>query len=241
MKENFIIAIDGPSGSGKSTVARLLAQRLGITYLDTGAMYRAAALYYKRLGISLDDEDNIKERLDDLKISFQFSNDGGKILLCKEDVTEAIRSPEMGKAASDISKLPSVRKRLVELQRKIGEKRSLVAEGRDIGSCVFPDAPFKFFLDADPKIRAKRRYDELRQKGFGVNLKDIYNQQTQRDQNDATREHSPLIKMPDAVTIDSSEMTIDEVVEKMLDIIKNVLYNAKVDYMKSSKPGNTSP
>ncbi len=213
-----VVAIDGPSGAGKSTVAKLVAGKLGYFYLNTGAMYRAVALYLNRKGKTPDDV--ITE--DDLKgIDLDFDNDGN-IFLNGENVSEKILSPDISKLASDFSKLPVVRKVLTDQQRKIGLKKPSVLEGRDIGTVVFPDAKYKFFLDATPEERAKRRYLQLKEKNpdLGVSFEEILKQQLERDRQDSSRDIAPLKKADDAIYIDTTGMEIEDVVKKILEFIK---------------------
>lgn len=218
MARKIIIAIDGPSGSGKSTVGRLLAQRLGYRYLDTGAMYRVAALRAKDLSVAIDDEEGLTGVFSDMEISFVRSG-GGKIkTFCNgRDVSEAIRKPEISELASKVSTNKAVRHILVEMQRKMGAGGGVVAEGRDIGTVVFSGAELKFYLDATPEERGKRRFRELTERGLRVNLKETIDDMRRRDKRDRGREVSPLCKAGDALVIDSTSMTVEEVVGKMLE------------------------
>ncbi len=214
-----VIAIDGPSGAGKSTVAKLVAEKLGYFYLNTGAMYRAVALYLYKKGKTPDDI--ITE--EDLKgVELDFDNEGN-IYLNGENVAEKILSPEISKLASDFSKLPVVRKVLTEQQRKIGLKKPSVLEGRDIGTVVFPDAKYKFFLDATPEERAKRRYLQLKEKNpdTKISFEEILKQQIERDKQDSSRDIAPLKKADDAVYIDTTGMEIKDVVQKILEFVKS--------------------
>ncbi len=209
-----VIAIDGPSGSGKSTVSRILAERLGYLYVNTGDMYRACGVLAKRWGIPFDDEEKLEQFLKGLKFSFY----EGKLIVNGEDLSNVIRSEEAGKLASDISKVPIVRKILVEIQRELG-KDGVVMEGRDIGTNVFPDTPYKFFLDASPDVRAERRAKELKSMGMDVSIEEIKRKIMERDKQDRERRINPLRPADDAVIIDTSYMTVEEVVERIEAII----------------------
>lgn len=217
MARKITIAIDGPSGSGKSTVGRLLAEKLGYRYLDTGAMYRVAALRAKELSVALEDEERLTEVVSGMEISFV--QRGGKIrTFCSgRDVSEAIRKPEISELASKVSTNKAVRHVLVAMQRKIGTGGGVVAEGRDIGTVVFSGAELKFYLDATPEERGKRRLRELTERGLRVNLKETIDDMRRRDKRDRGREVSPLYKAGDALVIDSTSMTVEEVVGKMLE------------------------
>lgn len=204
----FQIAIDGPSGAGKSTIAKAVAARLGIDYIDTGAMYRAVGLKMKRLGIPMKEDNMLLAMLEDTDIDFS----KGKVYLDGEDVSGLIRTEEISKAASDCSAFASVRRKLVQLQQKMGRAKSVIMDGRDIGTVVLKDAPYKFFLTADDEERAMRRYKELLEKGETRSFEEVLKKLRQRDLNDSTREVTPLRKAEDAEEIDSTNMSIDEVV-----------------------------
>jgi cytidylate kinase len=206
-----IVAIDGPSGAGKSTVARRLANEFGFTYLNTGAMYRALALAVSAAGVTPDDP-KLEEVIAPILKSLQIAFDGDRVMLNGRDVSSAITQPDVSDLASTYSTLPSVRARMRELQRAIGEQGGVVMEGRDIGTAVFPDAEVKFFLDADPKVRAERRYEELSAKGATTTHDEVLRELTVRDQRDSAREHAPLRRADDAIVIDTSKMPIDQVV-----------------------------
>lgn len=204
----FQIAIDGPSGAGKSTIAKAVAARLGIDYIDTGAMYRAVGLKMKRLGIPMKEDDTLLAMLEDTDIDFS----KGKVYLDGEDVSGLIRTEEISKAASDCSAFASVRRKLVQLQQKMGRAKSVIMDGRDIGTVVLKDAPYKFFLTANDEERAMRRYKELLEKGETQSFEEVLEKLRQRDLNDSTREVTPLRRAEDAEEIDSTNMSIDEVV-----------------------------
>jgi len=219
MKKGYIIAIDGPSGAGKSTVSQRVAKKLGYLYLDTGAMYRACALNAVQLGMDLDDLSSAERLAKNLKIELTKKNDQLKVLLNRKDVSKEIRTPEMGMKASKISRHLPVREKLWELQRKMAEKGGIVAEGRDMATVVFPDADFKFYLTASPEVRAKRRYQELLEKGHKVNFEEILKEVLNRDEQDSKRELAPLKKAEEAIEIDTSGLDIDQVVEKIIEKI----------------------
>ena len=211
--KQFAVALDGPSGSGKSTVAKLLAEKFDILYLDTGAMYRACALYAARAGLSEFTEEAVRPLLASLPLRVEYIDGAQHTMLGEEDVSEAIRRPEVSMAASRISALRCVREKMVEMQRKIASERSCVLDGRDIGSFVLPNAQFKFYVTASSKVRAERRCEELRAKGFAVELGAIQKEIEERDANDMNREFSPLVRAEDAVLVDTSDLTIGEVVD----------------------------
>ena len=208
----YNVAIDGPAGSGKSTVAKLLAKNNNILYLDTGAMYRACA--YKALlnHVDVSDAEAVSALVKDIDITVRHENGEQRTILDGADVSTEIRRPEISMAASTISTNQAVRHCMVEKQREIAKKTSCVLDGRDIGTVVLPNAEFKFFLTARPEVRARRRYDELKAKGYNVDLAALEAELALRDQQDSTREISPLKQAPDAVLVDTSDMTIDDVV-----------------------------
>ena len=216
-----IVTIDGPSGAGKSTISKLLAARLHYTYLDTGAMYRVVGLQVERTGLDLqaaNGREKLVHLLDslDLKLAPGIESQETRAFLDGEDVSEAIRTPEMAMVASRVSAEPEVRKKLTEMQRAIGNNGAIVAEGRDMGTIVFPDAKYKFFLDAAPEERALRRQKQLLEKGQKVQYDELLSQIRKRDLDDSSRALAPLKPAADAIVIDSSEMSIDEVVSFML-------------------------
>ncbi|MDT8324712.1 MAG: (d)CMP kinase [Bacteroidota bacterium] len=216
----FIIAIDGPAGSGKTTTARALARELGFIYVDTGAMYRAVALYVRRKGVSMDDREAICALLPEVDIRLERKGGEQHTLLGGENVEAHIRTQEMSKAASDISAIPCVREAMVDLQRRAGRGGAgAVLEGRDIGTVVFPDSPCKVFLVADARTRAERRKLQLEEKGISGDLATIQREIEERDRNDAAREHSPLRKAPDAIEVETTNTTIDEQVSMILSLV----------------------
>jgi cytidylate kinase len=221
-RKRLTIAIDGPVGAGKSTVAKALAGRMGYLYIDTGAMYRAVALKAKERSIQLEEEALSKLAA---SLAIEFSSRGEEIhILCDgEDVTQAIRHPEIGSLASEISKRKGVREALVQKQREMGREGGVVLEGRDIGTVVFPDADVKFYLDADAEERGRRRFDEWTRKGMKVDFRETLEELMKRDHNDMYRLHSPLKKADDALRIDSTGLSAEEVVEEMLRMIKEKL------------------
>ncbi|MEY4526633.1 MAG: cytidylate kinase [Nitrospirota bacterium] len=212
----MIIAIDGPAGVGKSTVARLLASRLGYLYLDTGALYRAVAWKTLRSGIDPADGGRVTALLPSLSIQMLFQNGAMLVLVNDVDVTNELRTPDVTSAASVISAIPAVREWLLPVQRQIGQRGSVVAEGRDIGTKVFPAAPIKFFLEADATVRAERRHRELVAAGHGGPMEQTYQDLSGRDERDRTRAVAPLVPAADARLIDTSSLRIEDVVEQML-------------------------
>lgn len=210
------IAIDGPSGAGKSTISKMLAKKLGIIYLDTGAMYRAVALYVSRKGVDVNDREKVIPLLSEIEIEFRGDGDEKKIYLNGEDVSAAIREHAVSKMASDVSKIKEVRLFLVEQQRVIAKKNDVVLDGRDITSFVLPDSKYKFFLTATPEERARRRYEELKAKGSEIPYETILADVNDRDYNDTHRDFAPLVQTEDAVLIDSTSMSTDEVIEVIL-------------------------
>ncbi len=217
------MAIDGPAGAGKSTMARRVAERLGFTYIDTGAMYRAAALWALRQNVDPAD----MHRAEQLAIAAEIELSPGRIRLNGEDVTDAIRTPEVAEAASRIAAVPGVRRAMVEKQRAIGERASVVMEGRDIGTVVFPKADVKIYLDAHPGERVRRRLNEARAKGETVSEPALAEQMKERDQRDSTRADSPLSQAPDAVYVDSTALGIDEVEDLILKIVRSRITDGK--------------
>ncbi len=211
----YRIAVDGPGGAGKSTIAKLIAKEKKIDYIDTGAMYRAIAYKMHTKGVSADDIEAIEEVLADTDIDFSDEN----IYLDGENVNSLIRTPEMSMKASEFSSLPQVREKLVQIQRNMASHKSVIMDGRDIGSNVLKDAEYKFFLTADPMERAKRRYDELVSKGEKADLDEVYRDIVRRDENDINRKINPLVQAEDAVLVDTTHMSIDEVVNHICSMI----------------------
>lgn len=217
------IAIDGPAGAGKSTVAQKVAKELSFVYVDTGAMYRAMALYLLRKGVNREDPDEIGEACQNAEISIEYQNGEQIVLLDGENVNAHLRTEEVSAMASVSSAVPRVREKLLDLQRKLARTMSVVMDGRDIGTTILPDADVKIYLTASSLTRARRRYLEYQEKGEPCDLAEIQKTIEERDQRDMTREISPLCQAEDAVLVDSSELTIDETVEKILSV-----YHSKV-------------
>ena len=214
------IAIDGPAGAGKSTIARALAKSLGFTYVDTGAMYRAIALKLVRDGVDGSDEQAVARAIKDITVDIAHRDGEQVVYLCGEDVTASLRTGEVSRMASVSSALPVVRASILDLQRHLGETSDVIMDGRDIGTVVLPGAELKVFLTASVHVRALRRYDELRGKGEDCDLKEIEREIAERDERDMTRAISPLKKADDAIELDTSELTIDEVVERMRELYR---------------------
>ena len=215
MDKDYIITIDGPVSSGKSTIGKLLAKRRRMLYLDTGAMYRVVGLESKKRGISPDDQAGLKKLCEDIKISFKHSKDGQKVFSSYEDVTDAIRLPEISMLASRVSAEKPFREALVALQRDAGKEGNIVVDGRDAGTVIFPMARFKFFLDASVEERAKRRHKELVEKELEVSYTKIFQDIEKRDKDDSSRALSPLKPAEDAVIIDTTSMTIEDVLDEI--------------------------
>ena len=215
MERIFRIAVDGPSGAGKSTIAKNVAKKLGIDYIDTGAMYRAIGYKMKTAGVSPEDPEAVARMLDATEIDFS----DGNIYLDGEIVNEEIRTPEMSTMASVCSKIPAVREKLVDIQRAMGQRKSVIMDGRDIGTNVLKDAEYKIYLTASAEERARRRFLELQEKGGTQTYEEVLEDIRQRDHSDMTRELNPLRKADDAIELDSTKMDIDEVVEKILEIV----------------------
>ncbi len=212
----YNIAIDGPSGSGKSTVAKEIAKKLNFIYVDTGAMYRAIALYYINNNIDIENEELVNSKLNNISIEIEYINGMQTIFLNEEDVSNKIRNELVALTASKISIFSKVRKKLLDLQRNLAKNNNVVMDGRDIGSFVLPFAQLKIYLSASSTIRAKRRFDELILNGASVDFEDIKNDIENRDYRDMHRKIAPLKRLDDAIYIDSSNLTIDEVVEKII-------------------------
>jgi cytidylate kinase len=220
MDKKFVIAIDGPGASGKSTTAKALARKLKYIYIDTGAMYRACALCSLESSIDLSDIPKLIAMLDKIDIRILYSEKGNKIFLNGKDISQRIREADITKRSSEIAKIGIVREKMVELQREIGKNGGVIMDGRDIGTVVFPNADFKFFMIADEKTRALRRWKEAAEKGENLSLQDIEKELIWRDENDSSRKISPLKQAKDAILVDTSSMTIDNQVEFLFEIIK---------------------
>jgi len=220
---NRNIAIDGPAGAGKSTIAKLVAKQKELIYVDTGAMYRAMGIYYNRLGIDPSDEAAVAEHIGGAEVSIDYQDGAQQVILNGENITSLLRTEEAGKTASVVSKHGPVRERMVELQQKLAREKAVVMDGRDIGTVVLPDALLKIYLTASVEVRAKRRYRELLEKGESCDLAEIARDIAARDHQDMTREISPLRQAEDAVLLNSSDMTIDEVVGAILSLYEERL------------------
>lgn len=214
----YNIAIDGPAGAGKSTIARAIARKLRLIYVDTGAMYRAMALFMLREGVDPADADAVRDKCREADITIAYEGSEQMVYLNGENVSSCLRTEEVGNMASAVSAQPAVRAKLVELQQALAAKSDCVMDGRDIGTCVLPDAQVKIYLTADSGVRAKRRYDELTAKGVSCDLQKIREDIEDRDYRDMHREHSPLRRAEDAVLVDSSHMTVEEVIEHILSL-----------------------
>lgn len=214
------IALDGPSGSGKSTAAKAIAKKLDILYLDTGAMYRACALETIYRGADCLDEESVKTFIDDIDLEIKYVSGSQRTFLRGKDVSEDIRKNEVSMMASNVSSLKCVRLKMVEMQRKVARNNDCILDGRDIGTYVLPDCKFKFYVTATPEVRAKRRYDELILKGQTVDYDDILKEINQRDYNDSHRDFAPLRRAEDAIYLDTSYMSAEEVVDYIIAKVK---------------------
>jgi CMP/dCMP kinase len=219
-RRRLVVAIDGPAGAGKSTVSMRLTRELGYRLLDTGALYRTVALLAQRRGVAWTDEQALADIAGKLDVDFCLEGDHNRLQVGGEDLSEAIRSPEISTGASVVSALPHVRQALLELQRALGREGGVVAEGRDVGTVVFPDAHAKFFLTASDEVRAKRRFEELRAKGIDVDLQSTLNEMRERDERDSGRDVAPLAQAEDAILVDSSHRSLDDVVAEMLQTVQ---------------------
>lgn len=212
----YNIAIDGPAGAGKSTIAKAVAKKMNLIYVDTGMMYRAISLFMLRQKIDLQDREKIVDACKNVEVTIRYENGMQMVFLNGENVSDCLRTEEVGNTASVISPIPEVRRKLVELQRRLAAESDCIMDGRDIGTCVLPDAQKKIYLTASSEVRAKRRYDELTAKGEACDLKKIREDIEERDYRDMHRETSPLKQAEDAVLVDTSDMTKEEVVEKII-------------------------
>jgi cytidylate kinase len=231
LMKKLLITIDGPAGAGKTTVSRALADRLGYRYIDTGALYRGVALAAKIQGIDPQSDADLKQLCNGLKLAFAVNEEGLRLISNGQDISERIRTPEVTMLASAVSARPVVREYLLDLQKEMGNEKAAVFEGRDMGTVVFPAADIKFFLDASTRKRAKRRFDELKSKN-GQTLDEVERDIQQRDQNDSTREVAPLKPARDAIIIDSTDLTVDQVVELMVSHINRLKVNHTLTDLK---------
>lgn len=215
---SYIVALDGPAGSGKSTIAKILAKKYGITYLDTGAMYRMVALYILENGLNYERKEDVLKTLSSIKLNI----DGDKFYLNGKDVSEAIRTPEVTKLVSPVSTVKEIRERLVDIQREISKGKSVILDGRDIGTVVFPNADLKVFLVASAEVRAKRRVKDYAQKGIIQEFEDVLKDIKERDHRDSTRKESPLKKADDAIELDTSYLNIEQTTEKISELIDKI-------------------
>lgn len=214
------VAIDGPAGAGKSSIAKAVSKKLGFVYIDTGAMYRAVAVYAIENGIEIKEENFTQEVLDNIKIDIAYEDGTQKIYLLGKDVSKRIREADVSIGASNVAVIPAVRLKLVELQRTLAEKTSVIMDGRDIGTYVLPDAEVKIFLTASSDVRAKRRLLEMKEKGMEADFETVKRDIEYRDKNDSEREFAPLRQAEDAVLVDTSDMTIEEVIDRITEIIR---------------------
>lgn len=222
MDKHFSVAIDGPSGAGKSTIARAAAARFGFIYVDTGAIYRTVGLAAARAGLPLGAEQDVLKLLPGIDIAFGYGEDGAQhMYLNGEDVSGLIRTPEISMRASEVSAMPEVRACLLDMQRKMAESHSVIMDGRDIGTVVLPNASLKIFLTASPERRAERRYLELREKGATDSYDEVLRDIIKRDKNDSSRAAAPLKRADDAIEVDTSELTLDESIERICALISD--------------------
>ncbi|CDA69776.1 MAG: (d)CMP kinase [Lachnospiraceae bacterium] len=215
---SYCVAIDGPAGAGKSTIAKKIAKKMQLIYVDTGAMYRAMALFLLRNHVSPEDAAAIERTCEDAEIGICYEKGQQVVYLNGENVNDLLRSEEVGKMASISSQIKSVRRKLVDLQRRLAETTDVIMDGRDIGTCVLPDADVKIYLTASSRVRAQRRFDELQEKGIACNFDEIEKDIIERDRRDMTREESPLKKAEDAIEVDTSDMSIEQVIATIIRI-----------------------
>lgn len=216
----YNVAIDGPAGAGKSTIAKKAAKKLDFIYVDTGAMYRAIALYFIRNGVAADDEKTISEKCSDINVSIDYVDGVQQVILNGENVNDYIRTEQVSMMTSSVSKYPAVREKLLNLQRQLATEKNVIMDGRDIGTCVLPDAKTKIFLTASAGERARRRYKEQVERGIECDIKQIEKDIIARDEQDMNREIAPLKQAEDAVLIDSSDMSIEQVVDAIIDVFE---------------------
>ncbi len=216
---NFVVAIDGPAGSGKGTITKLVGKKLNLVYIDTGAMYRSVAVYSLRNNINLENEEDIKKMFENINIELKKEDDILKVYLNKEDITKLIRTPEIDEQVKIVATIQPIRRKMVDLMRRVAENKNVIMEGRDIGTAVFPNADVKVYLDAKVEERARRRYKENCEKNIECTYENILNDMIARDKSDLTK--GGLRKAEDAIVVDSSNMTIEEVVEKIIKIIED--------------------
>lgn len=221
----YKIALDGPSGSGKSVMAKAVAKKLGIVYVDTGALYRAIGLYMYRQGVDKNDSETIKTKLSEIDVKLAMGEEGQQVMLNGENVNGYIREPEISMYASKVSAIPEVRSFLLGLQRDTAKHNNVIMDGRDIGTVIFPDAEVKIFLFARDEVRAERRYKELCEKGVSTTFEEVLADMQKRDSDDRNREIAPAVAADDAVKLDSSELTLEETVSAILHIIEEKLSN----------------
>ena len=209
--KKIVVAVDGPAGAGKSTIAKEIAERMSIVYVDTGAMYRTVALFAIKNNIDFkENEEELISKLDEIDIGINYTSQGQRMLLDGEDVSDKIRTEQVSMGASAVAVIPAVRLKLVEIQRRLAEKQSVIMDGRDIGTYVFPDADIKIFLTASPEMRAERRCEQLKQNGMEVKYSDVLEDIKARDKNDSGRSFAPLTQAPDAILIDTTELSLEE-------------------------------
>lgn len=221
--EKISIAIDGPAGAGKSTISKLVAKKIGYIYIDTGAMYRATALYAIKNGIDVvGQRDLLISKLDDVKISLKYTQDGQRVLLDGEDVSERIREADVSLGASNVAVIPEVRLKLVQMQRELAKSDNVIMDGRDIGTYVLPNASLKIFLTASLEERAKRRYEELKNKGTECDYEEVKKDMAYRDKNDSEREFAPLKQADDAVLVDTTDKNLEQAVEIIEKMVKDI-------------------